>query len=102
MHDLDGESKVDLHEQYEKSVLAPLRRRLSDVGSTATPINSLPDAKLLASTLLTVSDQLSIECKENEKNVTPAVSQKNMTTCEKDAEPDSPSQSQQIKKLKSW
>ena len=95
---------MDLHEQYEKSVLAPLRRRLSDVGSTATatPIHASPARKIsLTSTSLTVDDKCSTKCKENGKNAIPAVSHVNMTACEKLTTPDA-TRHRQTKKLKSW
>jgi hypothetical protein len=105
IHNNDGDSKVDLHEQYEKSVLAPLRRRLSDVvGSTATatPIHASPARKIsLTSSSLTVDDQCNTNCKENGKNATPAVSHVNMTACEKQTTPDA-TRHRQTKKLKSW
>lgn len=105
IHDNDGESKVDLHEQYEKSILAPLRRRLSDVGSTATatPIHASPARKMsLTPTSPTADDQISAKCKENGKNAIPAVSHLYMTVCEQNMTPDAPSQHRQNKKLKSW
>ena len=104
IHENKENPKVDLHEQYEQSVLAPLRRRLSDVGSNATPIVTSSAKKLsLPSKLLTDNNQLSEKCKEENKIASPNSSDNTVTTtCQTKATADSPTQSQQTKKLKSW
>ena len=71
--DDDDDGKVDPHEQYEKSVLVPLRRRLSDGGdgSTTSPLDGSSPRKLPPTTIL-FKEKRSENSKENERIAVPA------------------------------
>ena len=114
-NDDDDYGKVDSHEQYEESVLDPLRRRLSDAGSTISPMNTSQSTTTKLPLAFTVlSDHQDESYKENERNVTLMNSYTNVIISnvsssiemppisETKVIPHPPNQCQPAKTLKSW
>ena len=95
--DTDG-SKISSEEEYEQSVLAPLRRRLSDARSTSTAI----DTSTTTSTSILPNVELYCIGNENGRSSISSNYDKIGRSCEKIETPDPTSQSQPTKKLKSW
>ena len=108
------DANVALQEKYEKSVLAPLRRRLSDIGSSGSPIKTSPTTKLPFTSIF-LSNPSSKHNKENEDNTAsndcrtitimsdiPSTALHVLPASETEATPDPPNQAQQTRKLKSW
>ena len=101
--DNDHNEKDDSHEHFEKSVLAPLRRRLSDDGgskSVSTVQNTMPEISV------SIIDRHVEISKENDQNLPPKYDHANvmgLPVSETKATPDVQKQSQPPTKfLKSW